>query len=143
MITNRTLPETLLLSLVLILLPPLLGAAHANDNEISQRELLQRLDQNEALVIIDVRRPDEFAAGHVPGATNIPHTEIAARLNELGGDKHKELVVYCESGRRAAIAQGILQQAGFTNVRHLEGDMQSWRKRGLPQVETQPPSRVD
>ena len=100
--------------------------------EISQRELMQRLDMNEAPLIVDVRRADEFAAGHVPGARNIPHTEITARLGELHGGKDKEVVVYCESGRRAAIAQDILERAGFTGVRHLEGDMQSWRKLGLP-----------
>ena len=70
----------------------------------------------------------------MPGATNIPHTEIAARLNELGNDKQKEVVVYCESGRRAAIAKGILEKAGFTQVRHLEGDMRGWRERNLPHV---------
>ena len=82
-----------------------------------------------------MRRPDEFAAGHVPSAKNIPHNEMATRLHELGDNRHEEVVVYCEGGRRAAIAQRILEQAGFTKVRHLEGDMKSWRKRHLPQEE--------
>ena len=103
--------------------------------DITQRQLLQRLDMHEAPLIVDVRRPDEFATGHVPGARNIPHSEMAARWHELDDHRHQEVVVYCESGRRAAIAQGILEQAGFTKVRHLEGDMQSWRKRNLPQEE--------
>jgi len=137
-ITNRRHPRIFLVIAALALLPPLIGSAHAKD--ITQRELLQLLDHHQAPVIIDVRKPDEFAAGHVPGAINIPHIEISARLDELSSDKHKELVVYCESGRRAAIAQGILEKAGFTDVLHLEGDMQSWRKLGLPQVETQPSS---
>lgn len=136
MITAQTF--TLLLALACQL--PLSGAAGAAD--ITQRELLQRLDRNDVPLIVDVRRADEFAAGHVPGARNIPHTEIAARLDELRGHMHKEVVIYCESGRRAAIARGILEQAGFTKVRHLEGDMQSWRKRGLPQEETSPPTRL-
>lgn len=132
--TARTfLVKTIIPVLALILLPAFSGPAQAGD--ISQRELLQRLDHHDAPLILDVRKPDEFAAGHVPGATNIPHTEIAGRLAELGADRHKELVVYCESGRRAAIAQGILEKAGFTKVRHLEGDMRSWRERGLPREE--------
>ena len=131
MITIRTImAKTLILMLALGLQLPLSGIANAGD--ITQRELMQRLDMNEAPLIIDVRRTDEFAAGHVPGAVNIPHSEIAAHLDELRGNRHKELVVYCESGRRAAIAQGILEKAGFTKVRHLQGDMQSWRNRGLP-----------
>ena len=131
--TARTfLVKTFIPALALILLLPFNGAARAGD--ITQRELLQRLDHHDAPLIIDVRKPDEYAAGHVPGATNIPHTEIAARLNELGNDKQKEVVVYCESGRRAAIAKGILEKAGFTQVRHLEGDMRGWRERNLPHV---------
>jgi len=108
-------------------------AGYAKD--ISQRQLLQRLDMHEAPLIVDVRRPDEFASGHVPSAINIPHTELGKRLDELNGNKNQEVVVYCESGRRAAIAQGILEQAGFTDVMHLDGDMKSWRERHLPTVE--------
>jgi phage shock protein E len=123
--------KSLILMLALAFQLSVSGPAEAGG--ITQRELLQRLDKNEAPLIVDVRRPDEFAAGHIPGARNFPHTEIAARLDELRDDRDKEIVVYCESGRRAAIAQGILEQAGFTKVRHLEGDMQSWRKLGLPE----------
>jgi rhodanese-related sulfurtransferase len=134
MVTMRSLmTKTFIPMLALALLLPLGNVATAG--EITQRELMQQLDRNDPPMIVDVRRPDEFAAGHVPGARNIPHNEIAARLHELGGKQHEEVVVYCESGRRAAIAQGILEQAGFTQVRHLEGDMQSWRKRNLPQEE--------
>lgn len=102
--------------------------------DISQRELIQRLDMHDAPLILDVRKPDEFAAGHIPGAVNIPHTEIDKHLDELRGNIHNEIVVYCETGRRAGIAEGILEQAGFTKVLHLEGDMKEWRKRGLPIV---------
>jgi len=134
MVTMHSLmTKTFIPMLALALLLPLGNVATAG--EITQRELMQQLDRNDPPMIVDVRRPDEFAAGHVPGARNIPHNEIAARLHELGGKQHEEVVVYCESGRRAAIAQGILEQAGFTQVRHLEGDMQSWRKRNLPQEE--------
>ena len=134
MVTMRSLmTKTFIPMLALALLLPLGNVATAG--EITQRELMQQLDRNDPPMIVDVRRPDEFATGHVPGARNIPHNEIAARLHELGGKQHEEVVVYCESGRRAAIAQGILEQAGFTQVRHLEGDMQSWRKRNLPQEE--------
>ena len=105
-----------------------LGAAA----DITQQQLLRRLENKTAPLIVDVRRPDEFAAGHIPKAVNIPHTEIAQRLDELRPSLRKEVVVYCESGRRAAIAQGILEQAGFTKVLHLQGDMNAWRKHGLP-----------
>jgi rhodanese-related sulfurtransferase len=134
MTTIRTImTKTIILVLALGIQLPLSATANAGD--ITQRELMQRLDMNEAPLIIDVRRNDEFATGHVPGAINIPHSEIASHLDELRDNQHNEVVVYCESGRRAAVAQSVLEKAGFTRVRHLQGDMQSWRNRGLPREE--------
>lgn len=137
MITIRTHTKKLFI-LIPVLALQLLQIASSQADYITQRQLLQQLDSNAPPLIIDVRSEDEFASGHVPGALNIPHTEIAARLSELRDHKHQEVVVYCESGRRAAIAMGVLEQAGFTTVRHLEGDMQSWRKLGLPQERMNP-----
>lgn len=108
-------------------------AQHAVAADMLQEQLLQRINANSAPLVLDVRKPDEYAAGHVPGAINVPHTELEGRLSELGPDKTEEMVVYCESGRRAAIAADILQQAGFTNIHHLTGDMKAWRQQGLPQ----------
>jgi phage shock protein E len=131
MATVHRITTRLLLVILIAAVQFPLGSSAAAE-EITQRELLQRLDRNDVPFIVDVRRADEFAAGHVPGAVNIPHSEIAARLDELRGRRDSEVVVYCESGRRAAIAQGILEKAGFTRVKHLQGDMRSWRERGLP-----------
>ena len=88
-------------------------------------------------LILDVRSPREFASGHVPGAINVPHSELPTRLGELPTDRSKPLVVYCESGRRAAVAEAALLEAGFTGVHHLVGDMKAWRSAGRP-VETPP-----
>ena len=118
--------------LVFSLLLPSLSAGAAPAAEITQQQLLQRLDAGTAPLLLDVRRPDEFASGHVPKAINIPHTEIAKRLDELRPNLNNEVIVYCESGRRAAIASDILKQAGFTQVIHLKGDMKAWRQHGLP-----------
>ena len=101
-------------------------------DDISQQQLLTRMESNTAPLILDVRQPDEYAAGHVPKALNIPHTDLEKRLSELNGKKDEEIVVYCESGRRAAIAQGILKQAGFVKILHLDGDMKKWRAQNLP-----------
>ena len=84
------------------------------------------------LVVLDVRTPAEFAAGHVPGARNVPHDQVAVRLEELASIKDSQVVVYCRSGRRAALAEGVLRQAGFSRVLHLEGDYQGWEGDGRP-----------
>ena len=83
-------------------------------------------------LILDVRTPEEYAKGHVPGALNIPHTEVEARLSELAGDKDRPVVVYCERGKRAGMAEATLAAAGYTDLYHLEGDMQAWRDAGRP-----------
>ena len=117
-----------------------LGSQPKAAADISQRQLIQRLDMHEAPLILDVRRPDEFASGHVPGAINIPHTQMGRHLRELADNVHKEIVVYCESGRRAAIAADILKKAGYTKVLHLQGDMKSWRERHLPMEMAEAPT---
>jgi phage shock protein E len=99
---------------------------------ISVIELEQRLATNEAPLILDVRSADEYSAGHLPAATNIPHEDVATRLAELPADKNAEIVVHCHSGRRAAIAETTLEEAGFTNVRHLDGDFVGWLAADLP-----------
>jgi phage shock protein E len=99
---------------------------------ISQSDLLEELEEGSTLLIIDVRTQGEYQSGHVPQAINIPHYELASRLKELPAMKDGEIVTYCERGPRAGVAEDILQEAGFTAVRHLEGDMYSWRRNGLP-----------
>lgn len=72
-------------------------------------------------VWIDVRSADEYSAGHVEGAANIPYTEIGARIGEVTEDKDALIYVYCRSGRRSGIAQNTLQAAGFSNVVNIGG----------------------
>lgn len=97
--------------------------------EISAEDLLARSGSGDAPLILDVRTPDEFSSGHVPGAINIPHDQVAARVAELGTPD--TVVVYCESGRRAALAGDAIRAAGLEVV-HLAGDMSAWRRAGHP-----------
>jgi rhodanese-related sulfurtransferase len=87
----------------------------------------------QAPFVLDVRAPEEFVTGHVPGAVNIPHDQVAARLAEV--PKDKEVVLYCRSGRRAGMAAEVLAANGYTRLKHLEGDMPAWIEKGRP-VET-------
>lgn len=79
--------------------------------------------------VLDVRTPEEYAAGHVPGARLIPHDQVAARVAEL--DPARPVVVYCRSGRRSLLAEDVLRKAGF-DVAQLEGSWQAWQAAGLP-----------
>ncbi len=83
-------------------------------------------------LLLDVRTPAEYAAGHVPGARNIPHDQLAQRLGELADARDREVIVYCRTGRRAASAIDTLRRAGFERPAHLRGDFQGWSAGGHP-----------
>jgi len=94
---------------------------------ISGDELAARIAAGDAPLVVDMRTREEYAAGHVPEALNIPEPELADRIGELGlEDRGREIVVYCESGGCAKPARKLLRHAGFSDVRHLQGDMGAW-----------------
>lgn len=99
---------------------------------ISQQSLLEQIRSGAGPVVLDVRSPEEYRMGHVPGAINIPHRQVGARLDELSAARDRGLVVYCEGGPRTEYAESVLRQAGFEDVYHLEGDIAGWRMSRLP-----------
>lgn len=124
--------------LALLVLLAATGTAIAQDEAvvssttIGADELMSRIEAETAPTILDVRTPEEFAAGHVPGAINIPYTELEERYSELETEGSEELVVYCQSGRRAGIAEATLAELGFTNVRDLDGHIAAWKQAERP-----------
>lgn len=74
--------------------------------------------------LLDVREPDEWTAGHAPGAHHLPMMEIPARMAEVPTDR--EVVVVCRSGGRSGQVVSYLMGNGWDNVRNLDGGMQSW-----------------
>ncbi|WP_101758676.1 rhodanese-like domain-containing protein [Oceanicoccus sp. KOV_DT_Chl] len=98
---------------------------------IEQAELLSRIDDGSAPLIVDVRTIAEYESGHVPGAVNIPFGNYQQSLADLGLEKNREIVVYCETGGRAKKVEQHLRHQGFFEIRHLDGDMRAWRKAQL------------
>jgi rhodanese-related sulfurtransferase len=99
-------------------------------------ELMARIDQGDAPPVVDVRSVEEFAAGHVPGATNVPFQEIASRPGALPVSRDATLVVYCGHGPRAWVAARRLRRMGYRHVTYLSGHWARWRRAGLPQERT-------
>jgi rhodanese-related sulfurtransferase len=95
-------------------------------------ELAERIRAKNAPFVLDVRSRREYAAGHIPGAVNIPYSKLPLRLDQLGSDKSVEVIVYCQTGQLAASAKDLLALAGYTNVRDLEGHMRAWRRARYP-----------
>ena len=81
------------------------------------------LVENGAL-LVDVRSEGEYADGGIEGSINIPIQELASRMDELG-DKNGEIVVYCQSGGRSAMAKRLLESNGFSKVHDL-GSIDRW-----------------
>lgn len=94
----------------------------ARRGDISGSDARERVANGAALV--DVRTAEEFAAGHLPEAINIPVQELAGREDEIGS-KTRPVVLYCRSGTRSGVAARMLRKAGFSEVYNL-GAMSRW-----------------
>jgi rhodanese-related sulfurtransferase len=100
-------------------------------NEIGTLDATRLLNQGTTLVL-DVRDAQEFAAGHLPKARNIPLKELGGRLEEIRKYKERPVVVTCRSGPRAGSASRMLKKAGFTAVYPLKGGVAAWQQASLP-----------
>ena len=76
---------------------------------------------NEPTLIIDVRTAEEFAAGHFPGAINIPHEDIIQGIKESNVGKNQTVLLYCRSGNRSGQAEARLQSVGFSGAKNVGG----------------------
>lgn len=94
-------------------------------------------------LIIDVRTPGEFKSGAYPDAVNIPLDELSARLNELGSNLNRDIIVYCASGARSAYAENLLRQMGFTQVRNGGGIASMMAQRNRKSTQADGPLIID
>lgn len=88
--------------------------------------------ESTALPVLDVRSPEEFADGHVPGAINIPLQELQTRMGELETLKDREFAVICAVGGRSSSATSMLHRKGFTGARNVDGGTNAWKAAGYP-----------
>jgi len=84
---------------------------------------------NNSVLLVDVRAPDEWDEGHIPGSINVPLVSLQHRLSELPANR--EIAVHCQGGGRARIAASILQKEGFA-VSTIEGGFPAWEQAGNP-----------
>ncbi len=97
-----------------------------NDLEISPSHLADRLSRGVDMLLLDVREPYEFQAGHLEEARHIPLQQLPRSIDQL--PKEAEIVVYCRSGGRSARAQQFLMSHGFEKVKNLAGGMMAWKR---------------
>ena len=89
--------------------------------QITAENAKKIMDSGKEHIILDTREQDEFDEGHIPGAIQIPYTEIENKAIELMPEKDKLILVYCRSGRRSKIAAESLAKLGYTNVKEFGG----------------------
>lgn len=113
------------------------SAPSASTGASSTRTLPAEVSTAEALAlreagafVLDVRQPDEWAAGHIPDATLIPLGELSARIAEV--PKDRQVVVVCRSGNRSAQGRDILLDAGHPSITSMAGGMNDWSAAGYP-----------
>jgi adenylyltransferase/sulfurtransferase len=100
--------------------------------EIDVLDLKSRLDQGEAVRVVDIREPHELALARLEGAEHLPLSEIQSWWHDL--DAQEEIVFLCHSGRRSAAVCRALSAEGFIAVRSVTGGIEAWAVRVDPSV---------
>ena len=97
------------------------GGSANSYRQISMDEAVKMMKNEKNYIILDVRRPDEYAKGHIPGAINVPNEEIGTEEIPELPDQSQLILVYCRSGRRSKEASEKLVKLGYTNIVEFGG----------------------
>jgi rhodanese-related sulfurtransferase len=98
---------------------------------ISTAQATQLINREDAIVV-DVRDPAEYGAGHALGAKNLPLARIESGAGDVAKKKDATLILYCDSGDRSGKAATALRKQGYTKVLNLSGGFGAWKQAGLP-----------
>jgi rhodanese-related sulfurtransferase len=127
-IANWVLFLIVLSSGAMILWPMLQGA---NRGALTAEGAVQLINRQRA-VVVDIRAPEEFAAGHVSGARNVPLDQLEAKLAGTVKNKSLPLLIVCASGARANRAVAMARKLGYEQAQALGGGLKSWKDANLP-----------
>ena len=105
--------------------PEATAAPKAEYRQLTAEQAKARMDSGDEVIILDVRTPEEYAQGHIPGAVLLPVSNITSDALELLPDKSAEILVYCRSGNRSRQAANALVDMGYTAVYDF-GGIGSW-----------------
>ena len=125
--TRTSWPWLVLLALVAI--APV--SCSAKVTNVTAQEAHDMMQQDDSLVVVDVRSQAEYNSGHIPGTLLIPLNELESRIDEF--DTSTPILVYCQIGVRSEEAADILISHNFLHVYNLEGGFESWQDEGLPE----------
>jgi rhodanese-related sulfurtransferase len=109
----------------------LVAEAKKNIQEISPQDAASALKRGDAL-LIDVRDPNEWQKGHIPGAKNFSRGTVELEIEEAAPDLSTPIITHCGGGGRSALVAESLQRMGYKNVRSMAGGFKAWKAAGLP-----------
>lgn len=96
----------------------------ASVRTLNSAEFRSEMEQSKSKLLIDVREPAEYKSGFIPGAVNIPLSQLEQRISDI--PKDRDLLLYCRSGMRSKNAARILLKHGYTRLVNLQGGVSSW-----------------
>ncbi len=106
----------------------MLDRARADHKQLQIVDAKGVMSWQKDLLIVDVREPAEFRAGHIPGAVNIPRGWLEFRIREVAKETIRPILVYCKEGMRSALAGSTLRNLGYVNVSNLAGGWEAWER---------------
>jgi rhodanese-related sulfurtransferase len=130
-VMSNILPISIAVFSGIMLLWSFFGNRFRGVKEVNSAEALQLINHKNA-VILDVREPNEYEAGHVLNSKLIPLGKLKERMAELEKFKEQPIVVVCRSGNRSGTACFLLGRQGFSQAYNLAGGVQAWQKNNLP-----------
>ncbi len=120
---------------VIVTVDDMVQAASLKTKGITVEQLKNKIDDGEMILLVDVREPNEYNAGYIPGALNIPRGVLEFKINNEQFWEEamlymplpdEEIIVYCRKGKRSILAASILQDLGFTNVTYVTDGWKKW-----------------
>jgi molybdopterin/thiamine biosynthesis adenylyltransferase/rhodanese-related sulfurtransferase len=118
----------------------LLAQARSEIDEVDAVRARELLDGPDAPLLVDVREPDEWDEGHLPGAIHVARGHLESRIERAAPDRAQPIIVYCQSGNRSVFSTKTLEELGYENVASLAGGYTDWKRNGFP---TQLPRTLD
>ncbi|QIN81753.1 hypothetical protein GBA63_03205 [Rubrobacter tropicus] len=108
----------------------LVSEARAETEGTDVEAVREELRSGGGVTVVDVREPDEYEAGHIPGAKPLPRGLLEYKAAEELPDKDARIVVHCALGGRGSLAAKSLKEMGYTNVANMEGGIKDWKEKG-------------
>ena len=108
------------------------GAAKAQITEVSAVQVKADLEAGKKIILLDVRTKEEFDAGHLPNAINVSRGVLEFKVNKAILDKNANIILYCRTGGRAALATVVLNEMGYINAKNMAGAFKAWGTAGFP-----------